>query len=581
MLDETRINYAGDAPDLRLIDIDRVEVLEGPQGTLYGAGTLGGIYHIVSRQPDTAHWHGRIAAAAELTGGRAGEMGSAMLNAPLVPGVAGLRVVGYGDSAPGWIATGTRAHGNSGQTVGGRGTLAVALGTGWRVALSGLHQHDRIDDSAYVYAPHQTARPAQMAEPRTSDIDSAAAVFNGHLGASDLTLTSGYTWHDTRRAIDATQGASGLGLGDPLLFNEVNGLRMWDSEARLAGHAGRFSWLAGLSWFQAKLDRTQTLTGRSGDVASISHLARRSREAAAYADVSWRFARGWQADAGVRLFNTRLDDRVTRTDADPVLLHQSHTAASPSFGLSWQPVPGTTIYTRIASAFRESNLQNDETEVENEGAAATIQPGDRLDTVEIGLRQRLPAAGKLTASIHASRWRHLQSDTLQAQNIIVTRDAGTARILGGEVAADMTPLDGWHLHVAGDAEDARLTTNTLGVALADARLPVVPAYTVQAMLRRDVALLGASGSVGLGASQIGPGRLAFDPALNRRIGPRLETRLTANLHWQRFEVALDIDNLLDQRRDTFAFGNPFRVLHAPEYVPMRPRSVRLTLAINQ
>jgi hypothetical protein len=47
------------------------------------------------------------------------------------------------------------------------------------------------------------------------------------------------------------------------------------------------------------------------------------------------------------------------------------------------------------------------------------------------------------------------------------------------------------------------------------------------------------------------------------------------------EVALDVDNLLNERRDTFAFGNPFRVLHAPEYVPMRPRSVRLTLAISE
>ncbi len=51
-LDLTPITYSAPDPDLKLIDIDRVEVLRGPQGTLYGTGPIGGVVRIVTRRPE-------------------------------------------------------------------------------------------------------------------------------------------------------------------------------------------------------------------------------------------------------------------------------------------------------------------------------------------------------------------------------------------------------------------------------------------------------------------------------------------------------------------------------------------------
>ena len=52
ILGDIRLTYNAPDPDLRLYDIDSVEVLEGPQGTLYGAGSLGGIIRSVPKAPD-------------------------------------------------------------------------------------------------------------------------------------------------------------------------------------------------------------------------------------------------------------------------------------------------------------------------------------------------------------------------------------------------------------------------------------------------------------------------------------------------------------------------------------------------
>ncbi|KAK0340493.1 hypothetical protein LTR94_030282, partial [Friedmanniomyces endolithicus] len=51
-LDDTRLTYDAPDPDLRLVDLERVELLRGPQGTLYGAGSIGGVLKLVSREPE-------------------------------------------------------------------------------------------------------------------------------------------------------------------------------------------------------------------------------------------------------------------------------------------------------------------------------------------------------------------------------------------------------------------------------------------------------------------------------------------------------------------------------------------------
>jgi outer membrane receptor protein involved in Fe transport len=103
-LDNIPLTYNAPDPDLRLIDVDRVEVLRGPQGALYGGGSLSGVYRIVSRKPVLNEWSGMA-----LVGGAATESGSpssrleGVVNLPLVTDRAALRLTAYDDIDGGYV----------------------------------------------------------------------------------------------------------------------------------------------------------------------------------------------------------------------------------------------------------------------------------------------------------------------------------------------------------------------------------------------------------------------------------------------------------------------------------------------
>src|SRR5204862_426906 len=95
-LDEARITFDAPDPDLRLVDMERVEILKGPQGPLYGSGALGGIYLMVTRKPELSGYSGSIRLIGEaIEHGSPGAGGEAVVNVPVVDGKLAVRGVGY------------------------------------------------------------------------------------------------------------------------------------------------------------------------------------------------------------------------------------------------------------------------------------------------------------------------------------------------------------------------------------------------------------------------------------------------------------------------------------------------------
>jgi len=578
VLDNTRLSYAGAAPDVRLIDIDRVEVLEGPQGTLYGAGTLGGIYRVVTRRADPDHtsgdWTGWSGGTA---GGGFDGGGSAVVNLPLVSGAVALRAVGYGDHVAGWVRTAGRDATNSTDTGGGRLNLSATPGGRWRIEVMLLGQAVHTANSGYVYAPDGLTRPAQATEPSANTIDHAAVTVTGPLGPGELVVTSGRTVLDSRLTFDATQGANDFGLANPALFFEKTREVLWDNEVRATGHSGKLSWVGGLSWFQADYGRWHSLSDKAGEVVGLDVLNRSTSEIAGFADVSWAFARRWQVDLGARLLRDTLDETLMIPGDRTVATVQRDTGISPSASVSWHPGAATTLYARVATAFRQGELdQQDATSNDKDPASA----GDHLTTAEIGLRHVLKGDGLLTFGAHYTRWNDMSADTLLSNAIIATRDAGTAQIIGAQGQIRVTPARGWRIEAGWEAEAAHLIRNQLGYALDDTRLPVVPVYTARFGAHRAFHALGGAGELGGDLRQVGPSRLSFDPDLDRRIAPRLEAGLSGEIRWSHVLAAIRIDNVTNARSDTYAYGNPFRLTTGQQFVPMRPRTVLLSLGFR-
>src|SRR5688572_22297269 len=131
-MDESVISMSLFTPDLDLYDLNRVEVLRGPQGTLFGSGSLAGTVRYISNQPDLTDSYGDAEVGLEsIDDGDTGGSVRAMLNLPLGDRAA-LRVVGYYNDIPGYID----AHGpggvldedvNGGERTGGRLALRWEL----------------------------------------------------------------------------------------------------------------------------------------------------------------------------------------------------------------------------------------------------------------------------------------------------------------------------------------------------------------------------------------------------------------------------------------------------------------------
>ncbi len=568
LVDDSRLTYSAPDPDLRLVDVDRVELLKGPQGSLYGTGALGGIYHIVTNRANLQQTDGAI--TAEITGlahGGVGATAALVANLALAPDAAGFRLVAYASREPGWIDTGPRRDSDATHVEGGRVDLGLDPGAGWRIDVAGLVQYTNTADSQYTYAAGARSRAEQLAEPHDNDLNQISVRATGPIGAVDAVLVTSYSVHEVDDTFDATTGANSFGLAAPRLFQDFRHYTVWDSEARFTGKLGSIQWLAGFDHVEAAEHELRNLTAAVQSLI-IDDNHRISSDTGLFADLTLPLGGRLAIDAGGRLYRSEL--HATR-DAGGTLTSDEvgKFGVTPSAALIWRPRRDRLLWLRYGSAFRQGGLGNDS------AGKMHAFTGDDVSTIEAGWREQ-SRAGQFDADTFVNWWHDIQSDILLPNGLIETRNAGQARIFGAEASLSRRLGRSWQVSLGASVQSARLVQNQLGIALEDRRLPVIPVYTLRGQLERNFRFVGASGRVGLMLRYLGPSRLSFDPRLDRPMGKTLDSRFDASLDWGRTRLDFKIENLLDRAGDTFAFGNPFRVA-TPQYTPQPPLRTMLGL----
>lgn len=568
LLDGVRLTYSAPDPDLRLVDVQRVEVLKGPQGSLYGTGTLGGIFQIVTNRPDASGFRAAAGGGLSLVAhGGMGYSGSAMVNLPLVQDRIALRVVGYSSREGGWVDTGTRRNANLVRTIGGRTSLGFDLGKEWRLNATGAIQRLEAADTHYVYAPGARSRPFQQAEPHDNDLNHGALRLEGRFGATDLVLLTGLSGHEVQDRRDA----GGFGGNGPSIFEEDRKYRTWDSELHLSGPLGSLHWLAGISYVQARQTIGRSLVAASQSIPLLDdNEQRKSVDSAVFANLVWPLGGGFSIEGGGRLFRDVIEDLRT-TGGQAFARDVRRTGLTPSAAFSWRPRAGRIFYLRYGSAFRQGGI----------GLSGTGQPqavsGDELATIEAGWRAQLARGGALDLSIYHTMWDDVQSDMPLPSGLIETRNVGRARIRGLEASLDL-PLDGrWHISTGLAVQDAQLIRNETGLPLDDRRLPIVPEYTLRLSLKRGFDIGNADGWLRLGLRHVGPARLSFDPAIDQPMGNYVESSLEVRVKAGGFEWGVDASNLLAGHANTFALGNPLRLASGRQYTPQRPPMISFSV----
>jgi outer membrane receptor protein involved in Fe transport len=259
-LDEISITTTGSQPGVRLVDVERVEALSGPQGTLYGSDAQAGTMRIVTNKPDTSQFEAVL--DGEVRGGDASDLsyrGSLVFNLPLVEDTLALRLVGYNDrdggfidnvfghtpdtaalKGPGFYPEGFGTLDNSksvedrwndSETYGGRAALRWDMTDDWAATVSIGHQTTDSGADNY-YDPYvgdlQTIRFHDEFSEDKYDLYSLTV--EGDLGFAQLVSATSYYDRETRYLVDVTAYAhywtatychdSEYMVGDPTYYED-------------------------------------------------------------------------------------------------------------------------------------------------------------------------------------------------------------------------------------------------------------------------------------------------------------------------------------------------------------------------
>lgn len=574
-LDDARVTYDAPEPGLRLVDVARVEVLKGPQGPLYGTGSLGGVFRVVTNRPVLGLTEGSSGFGFSSTaGGGIGGQAEGVLNMPLVSDYAAVRFVGYASADPGWIddANGRR-NTNRSLTLGGRLALRVAPADGWTIDLSALAQSIDTRDSQYVdRAGEDLSRDVPIREPRFGRVRMLQGTVAGSIGSLRLTLTTGQTWQDQRDIYDASASASALGTTAPVTYRDTRIYRVFDQEVRLGSAPGsRFVWVAGASYLQATTVADGDLGASTGPWNPFFVLHRRVSETALFADGSLPLSTRLRVAVGIRGFRASTEDNRFE-DSNTATRAKTSFGVTPSASLSFAIKPDQLIYARFGTAFRPGGL-----DINN--SATRRYEADEVRTIDLGGRIRLDNGRlDLDGSLFRATWRDIQSDYLETNGLIATRNAGRATIIGAEVSVNWRP-GRWRIQAGAIWQRPRLTRAADGSELPrDLRLPVVPDVAARFDIARDFSARGWRITPDLSVNLVGESRLSFDRGLDRRMPAYVVGRFGVTAERDGVILRVDIDNVLDGRADTFAFGNPFSVRTIRQYTPVRPRTVSVSMS---
>ena len=573
---DVRLTFNAPDPDLDLYDVARVEVLEGPQGTLYGSGALGGILRLVPNPPDPSR------AAASFSGGllstrhgAAGSDGAFMVNLPILSGRLALRAVGYAAVDGGYIDDLGQGRRNVNRTSmhGGRAALLWEPGGGWRIEAGGLVQYLAGRDGQYAMRglPPLTRR-ASIAQPFDNDYRLGEVTIRKSWGGIELVSASGVVRHSLESRFDATGFAGTTG---PQAYVEDVGITLFTNETRISQPDARGAgWVAGWSLVH-DIDTIRRSLGPPGALLPIAGVRNGVREAALFGQYGLALGPRVTFTLGGRLTLSR---NVGRTLDAPEEAHEPDRTdfrPSPSAALSWRPAPGLLLYARLQQGFRAGGLA-----VAGSGAAQATQrfESDGLTSIEAGLRLgRSGGAFHLDAAISYAHWADIQADLIDARGLPFTTNLGNGRLYGVEAEATWRPTPALSLEAAAFINESALSDPyPVFYPARDRDLPNIPGAGARAAahFRADLSRslgLSLDGAVRyVGRSNLGVGAPTFLVQ-----GGFVEGQLGGRLDFGRFGLSLDVDNVGDARGNRFSFGNPFGVAGGLQTTPLRPRTVRL------
>lgn len=628
-LDDTPFTAAGSLsvasvilPDADLADVERIEVLKGPQGTLYGASSLGGLVRIISRKPDLTEFGGAASVSAStVDGGSSGFGVRATLNMPLSEDRFGLRLTGFHRQEPGFtdnIGTGT-SNVNEATVSGGRVAFLAAFNEDVELQVNGLFQNIEADGFAFQDNRSATLLPLFRVRQHSMFYDAASeleirsfgATLNWDVGPGTFTATAGQNRYTTATETDYTPiygpllGGFGLpmGAGLPGLLEPES--RKDSAELRYASkRIGNFEFLAGVFYtdednlYPIQIDGVfaatrQPLPSVFADIIT-SVTDSTYEEQAVFGNATLYFNDAWDLTLGARYSENEQTSAISRSGllvgifGSPVVSRFALDDDSTTYlaTLRWRPSENVSTFLRAASGYRPGGPQTN--------AAAPTGSGYQADEVtnyEAGIKATLlDRRLDLAASVYRIDWDDIQLNTLVNGFLFIT-NGGAARVNGLELelAGRATDAFTWGLNLGYNdtelTEIGALEAAQLGATVGDA-LPLSSKWNGSALADYRFRLaerLGAS--VGATLKYAGDRPSSFSRnTLNNNVELPSDTvlDLRAGFDFGNFSTQFRIENATDENGiSSFVTNKVVAVIPVASNVSViRPRTYSLSVGVK-
>jgi outer membrane receptor protein involved in Fe transport len=397
-VDEVPItNSFGNQPDPRLTDVERVEVLRGPQGTLFGARAMAGSVRTFTRKPVMDRFEGNAQVTGSYTkfGGFNANV-EAVANLPLVEERLAFRATafyshdeGYVDNVfpggtfvaqPGQLPPGIpnprpvtlppqmEENFSDVTTYGGRGTLRWQASDALRVTVMGLAQIGKVD-GVPNYSVQLTGNEADgLITSISGNVGNDDKLFIGSFTAeyaldfADVTALASYAKRDNfvLGASNVAGPLLGAGAGSTRTFG--NDIRGWTVESRIASRSeGPWRWLAGVYGFWQDNDGGMREFIGFGQTTTVDLTSDEdSREYAAFGELTYKIIEPFALTAGARYSESRnqlsrfyiVPPPSERPGLDPDRPLFKEEAVTLKFEASYKASPDVFIYALAAEGFR-------------------------------------------------------------------------------------------------------------------------------------------------------------------------------------------------------------------------------------
>ena len=527
----TTFDPGGIAPDPELVDIDRIELLRGPQGTLYGASSMGGTLRFLFNTPDMTRNTGEIRSGLAFTqDGEQGYNASAVANVMIVEDRLALRAVGYVRHIGGYIDQPRIGQAD----LGAADRNGVRLALGWspvpdlEVRLSFLHQINRTNGARFyddTTGPRINDLEARTPNSNTLDLGSIVVDWGTDWG----TLTAAgtlYRWKVVRQTdftgviaalVDSASSCqrynglpSTLACGDdqwsayhdfvnsrlPAILYQPMWVTSANSELRFHSEVLAHTALTLGLFAESRHDRVDSITAladaRTGllvdpvDVTGLRSIWTSFDQAAIFGEISYDLLPSLTATGGFRRFHyfksaygeVGTPNVITGTaDIAPGNFSMRESGSNFKLQLTWRLFPGLMAYLQMADGFRPGGI-NITPSLSTEDRTYRA---DSLRSYELGTRFTLPyPALKFQAALYHIDWSDMIYNASSANNAFVyNTNVGSILIDGAEFSVDWKASRDFNLSASGSWTDARLAkdqdrASSLGHLYAGDRIPTIP-----------------------------------------------------------------------------------------------------------